>query len=134
MSLTGCFRKMGKNISPENRAAISAAAAEFRAKGMSNDEAAIAAVRAHDGVLSEQVAQLKKDQPKPAQAAEQGGTAVSRAADEVAKFDPDMLIQLEGMDAPMKVGDILAKVREEAASDVRDGKLLEVAAACDLSA
>jgi hypothetical protein len=65
---------------------------------------------------------------------EKAPSSVARAADDVHAFDPDMLVQLEGMDAPMKVGDLLARVREEAANDVRDGKLLEVAAACDLRA
>lgn len=67
---------------------------------------------------------------------EQSVTAsfVPKAADEVARVDPDMLVQLDGMDAPMRVGDLLAKVQEEARQDTLSGKLLEVAAACDLRA
>jgi soluble lytic murein transglycosylase-like protein len=64
----------------------------------------------------------------------QAPATVARAAAEAATLNPDMLVHLEGMDAPMRVGDLLAKVQEEAAQDVRDGKLLEVAAACDLTA
>lgn len=138
MSLTRCFRQLGKNISPENRAAIQAAAAEFRAKGMSNQEAAVAAVRTHDGVLAEKSASLKKSPPKAAAAAgaeggEPGQAGIARAAAEVATLNPDMLVQMEGMDAPMRVGDLLAKVKEEAAADVRDSKLVQVAAECALT-
>lgn len=43
-----------------------------------------------------------------------------------------MLVQLDGMDAPVKVGDLLAAVKEEAARDLEIGKLVEVAAQCAL--
>jgi hypothetical protein len=58
--------------------------------------------------------------------------SVERAAAEAEALNPDMLVQMEGMDAPMRVGDLLAQIKEEAANDVRYSKLLEVAADCEL--
>lgn len=57
---------------------------------------------------------------------------VASAADEVARLDPEMLVQLDGMDAPARVGDLLAAVKEEAARDAEMGRLVEVAAQCAL--
>lgn len=76
---------------------------------------------------------------EPPAAAAGAGTAgdvqaarVASAADEVARLDPEMLVQLDGMDAPVKVGELLAAVKEEAARDLEIGKLVEVAAQCAL--
>jgi hypothetical protein len=44
--------------------------------------------------------------------------------------NPDMLVHLDGMDEPMRVGDLMASLREEAVRTGRDSKLLEVAAQC----
>jgi hypothetical protein len=59
---------------------------------------------------------------------------LDRAAAEVSILNPDMLVQLDGMDAPVKVGELLARVKEEAANDAHDARLVEVAAACALRA
>lgn len=77
--------------------------------------------------------------PSEPQAAKSGDgegkapAAIERAAEDLQALDPDMPVLLEGMDAPMKVGELMAKVKEEARQDTLAGKLLEVAAACDLS-
>jgi len=76
--------------------------------------------------------------PSAAQEPRSGGAeaetspSVERAAADIEALDPEMPVQLEGMDAPMKVGELMAMVREEARQDTLMGKLLEVAAACDL--
>jgi hypothetical protein len=57
---------------------------------------------------------------------------IDRAAAEVSMLNPDLMVLLDGMDAPVRVGDLLERVKQEAASDVADGKLVEVAAACAL--
>jgi hypothetical protein len=41
---------------------------------------------------------------------------------------------LDGMEAPVRVGDLLAKVKEEAARDAQFAKLVQVAAECALTA
>ena len=49
-------------------------------------------------------------------------------------LSPDLLVQLDGMDAPVKVGELLERVKREAAEDAADARLVEVAAACALRA
>lgn len=66
--------------------------------------------------------------------ADPGTAAVSRAASEVAALNPDTLVMLDGMEAPVRVGDLLAKVKEEAARDAQFAKLVQVAAECALTA
>jgi hypothetical protein len=51
---------------------------------------------------------------------------------EIARLSPDMMVQLEGMDAPMRLADALEAVKTEAARDVQDVPLLQVAAECFL--
>ena len=51
---------------------------------------------------------------------------------EIARLSPDMMVQLEGMDAPLPLAEALAKVKEEAATEVKDAGLLQVAAECFL--
>lgn len=57
-------------------------------------------------------------------------TALDSATAEVAQFNPDLLVQLDGMDAPMRVGDLLEAVRREAADDAKEGDLLQAAVSC----
>lgn len=54
------------------------------------------------------------------------------ASDEIARATPDMLVHLEGMDAPMRVGDLLEYMRAAAAEEGRGARLVEVAAQCFL--
>jgi hypothetical protein len=51
---------------------------------------------------------------------------------EIARLSPDMMVQLEGMAAPMRLADALEAVKAEAARDVQDAPLLQVAAECFL--
>lgn len=43
---------------------------------------------------------------------------------------PDMLVQLDGMESPMRVGDLLAKISDETAQKKKAAKLVDVAASC----
>lgn len=63
-----------------------------------------------------------------------GAAAAGRAAAEVAALNPDLLVQLDGMDAPMRVADLMAKVKQEAAEEAQMAKLVQVAAECALTA
>jgi len=63
---------------------------------------------------------------------EAGQAAIERAATEVAGVDPNMLVQLDGMEHPVRVGDLLEAVRKEAADEKRDSRLIEIAASCAL--
>lgn len=51
---------------------------------------------------------------------------------EIAKMAPDMMVQLEGMDQPVRLADALAAVKEEAAREAADAPLLQAAAECFL--
>jgi hypothetical protein len=44
----------------------------------------------------------------------------------------DMEVRLEGMDAPVKYGELMKQIRAEAANDLQDAPLIEAAAACFL--
>ena len=81
----------------------------------------------HD-VIADALDQVKAESAaeKPAQA------AIDRAAAEVSMLNPDLLVQLDGMEAPVRVGDLLEQVKREADEEVRDSKLVEVAATCAL--
>jgi soluble lytic murein transglycosylase-like protein len=57
---------------------------------------------------------------------------IDAQAAEIARLSPDMMVQLEGMDAPMRLADALEAVKAEAAKEVADAPLLQVAAECFL--
>lgn len=59
--------------------------------------------------------------------------ALSRAAADLALQNPDMLVHLDGMDAPMRVADLLEQVAADAAAEKQDASLVQVAAQCALS-
>lgn len=59
------------------------------------------------------------------------GHAAAQAA-EIARLSPDMLVQLEGHDAPMRLADAIDAVKAEAARDAADAPLLQAAANCFL--
>lgn len=51
---------------------------------------------------------------------------------EIARLSPDMMVQLEGMDKPMRLADAMEAVKAEAAREAADAPLLQVAAECFL--
>lgn len=57
---------------------------------------------------------------------------LARESDAIAQAEPDMLVMLEGMDAPVKVSDLLAEVKAMADQEIADAPLLQVAAECAL--
>lgn len=59
--------------------------------------------------------------------------AIASAADEILRSNPDLMVQLDGMDHPMRAEDLLNAVREAAAEESKGGSLLEVAAQCAIS-
>ncbi|NOV24156.1 hypothetical protein E5S69_11600 [Cupriavidus necator] len=58
--------------------------------------------------------------------------SVDAQAAQIAKMAPDMLVQLEGMEKPMRLADALAAVKREAEAEATDAPLLQVAAECAL--
>jgi hypothetical protein len=57
---------------------------------------------------------------------------VDMQAAEVLRLHPEMLVHLEGMDAPERVGDLMERVRQEAVQESKEAQLLQVAASCFL--
>lgn len=58
--------------------------------------------------------------------------ALERQSAEVAELNPDLMVQLEGMDKPVRAADLLEQVKKEAADEARDSSLVDVAANCFL--
>lgn len=70
--------------------------------------------------------------PAPKTGANPMAASIDAQSAEIARLSPDMMVQLEGMDKPMRLADALEAVKAEAARDVQDAPLLKVAAECFL--
>lgn len=77
------------------------------------------------------------DSARPAAAGAKAGLVEDAAAaarvDEVMAQAPDLMVQLDGMDKPMRVDELLAQVKAEADDMLADGDLMATAAQCALS-
>lgn len=62
--------------------------------------------------------------------ADAAGAALGKQAAEVAELNPDLMVQLEGMDKPQRVGDLLEAVKKEAAEDAQEASFVETAVNC----
>lgn len=71
-------------------------------------------------------------EPGAAPAANPAAGHADAQAAEIATLAPDMLVQLEGMATPMRLADALEAVKAEAAREIADAPLLQVAANCFL--
>lgn len=60
------------------------------------------------------------------------GNALEAQIAEIGRLSPDMMVQLEGMDKPMRLADAMEAVKAEAAKEAADAPLLQVAAECFL--
>lgn len=52
--------------------------------------------------------------------------------EQIAAEYPDLMVQLDGMDSPMRLADVLAAVKAEADDMKLDGELMQAAAECAL--
>lgn len=59
-------------------------------------------------------------------------SSLDTQAAEIARLSPDMMVQLEEMDTPMRLADAMDAVKAEAAKEAQDAPLLQVAAECFL--
>jgi hypothetical protein len=71
-------------------------------------------------------------EPQPQRSEEVAASALERAVADVVKLNPDLLVQLDGMDGPVRVGELLERIKKEAAEDAKDSQLIEAAANCFL--
>jgi hypothetical protein len=67
-------------------------------------------------------------------AADPTGDYLATQTDRIAQTSPDMLVMLEGMDAPRPMSEVLAEIRAQADQEIADAPLLKVAAECALTA
>lgn len=80
-------------------------------------------------------AQAQADAPAAGSAAPKAGLVDDGAAMRVAEIEaaqPDMLVQLDGMDAPRPLSEVMAAVKAEADDLIADGDLMQQAAVCAL--
>lgn len=77
-----------------------------------------------------------QDGARPAAANTAAGLVEDAAAaarvEQIKAEAPDLMVQLDGMDAPMRVDELLAAVKAEADDLVLDGELMQTAAECAL--
>lgn len=132
MSLVKCLQKAGDFLSADDKAELLAAASRYRKDGMS---AADAAMRAVD----EQIAKVDKlIESPPAEVKPEGPAAEAEVASAEPRMDairaqfPDLMVQLDGMDKPMRLDDFMAAVKAEADEMAADAPLMQIAAECAL--
>ena len=142
-SLTSCLQLAGDVLPPEARRAVLARAQELREGGMPAAEAARQAVADTlagaksslseiETAMRDGVTLYEAPPPEtPAAAAEQQA-AMSRV-DQVLNDQPDLMVQLDGMDAPMRAADFMAMVKAEADEMAADAPLMQIAAECALA-
>jgi hypothetical protein len=140
-SLTSCLGAAGELLGVEARTAIARAADKLRKDGADHGTAAKQAVtdylKERSGALAEVETAFKdgvtlyETVPETPAAKAEAEAAVSRV-DQVVRDMPDLMVQMDGMDAPMKAADFLAMVKAEADELAADGPLMQIAAECAL--
>ena len=149
-SLTVCLSRAGDLLPPDVRAAILRRVEELRKEGGTDEPTmarrAIADVQAQQQASRQEVESAMRDGRtlyEPAAPREEGegsagaaptdkalATEMDQAAAQLEAMNPEMPIMVDGMDAPIPLREYMAQVRNEAAADLADAPLLEVAAAC----
>jgi hypothetical protein len=144
MSLTSCLKKLGKNVSAEDRAAIQELAAQNRKDGMAAQDAAVAAVRSHMDGLGTQMQALRDTKPGPDASAsasrgtqQDAGEAPSldtQLAQKLAAEQPDLRVVLPGSDEHITVAEAMQRIAEEQKQDGHWADLVNTAVQCALTA
>lgn len=122
MAMADAFRP----VAPRVRAVVEAPPARPRATGKEMLAAAGESTPATTPAPPKQSADSSSAKASP-----EAASLDSRSA-EVAAVNPDLMVQLEGMDKPMRASELLEQVKKEAADETRDASLVEVAANCFL--
>ena len=148
-SLTNCIKKAGSLLRAEDKAAILDRARELRSAGQKPADAGRQAIQEHLSSVRDLLGSSERQDvaPKPAPVEQQpdqtpasGGAATETPAD-AAQADrvsairaqyPDLMVQADGMDAPMRMDDFLAAAKAEADELAADAPLIQAAAECAL--
>ena len=98
-------------------------------------EDAAAARNAEKQAGATQTAEPAKPRPPiNAESSREQSEGLARAAVDLEAVNPDMPVRIDGMDKAMPLSEFMARVREEAAKDLEQAPLVEVAANCALRA
>jgi hypothetical protein len=84
-------------------------------------------------VKTEQPAAKQEEGAPGAQALPIEDPALDARATALEQSSPDLMVQLEGMDAPAPVGQLMARLRQELQQDMQEVPLVQAAAECFLS-
>lgn len=110
------------------RQAVGKAAQEARPAGETAPAAAPEQATAHTTADTEAGPAAPQQTLAPSSVA----SSLDAQTAEIARLSPDLMVQLEGMDKPMRLSEALEAVKAEADAEVRDAPLFEVAAQCFL--
>ena len=143
-NLTLCLREAGELIAQETKDAIIKRAAELRAAGSKPDDAARQAVEELAGQRQSKLAEVEQaategrtlyeDAPQPeTPAAKAEAEAMPTRLQLLEQQRPDLMVQMDGMNAPMRLADFMAAVKAEADEMALDAPLFEAAAQCALT-
>ena len=56
-----------------------------------------------------------------------------KEATRLALENPDVMVMVEGMDAPKPLSEVMAMIKKDLADDIEDSNLIQVAAECSIS-
>jgi len=56
-----------------------------------------------------------------------------KEATRLALENPDVMVMVEGMDAPKPLSEVMAMIKKDLADDIEDSNLIQVAAECFIS-
>lgn len=143
-SLTLCLREAGELIAQETKDAIIKRASELRAGGAKPEDAARQAVDEMAGARQSKLTEVEQaategrtlyeDAPPPATpAAKAEAEAMPTRLQLLEQQHPDLMVQMDDMDAPMRLADFMATVKAEADEMALDAPLFEAAAQCAMT-
>ena len=145
-SLTTCLRQAREFLADDIHDGNLKRAAELRANGSTVDEAKMQAARealqaVRDGRAEVEAAKAEgrtlyeplppEQQPKPAPAPEMPNMPPELVA--VSQQFPDLVVQMDGMDAPMRLAEFLDAARAESDEMMAEAPLYQLAAECALT-
>lgn len=112
--------------------AVKQAVAELPAKAAPKTDATAPKAAESASKAPESASNQPQSAPNAKAGANPMAASVEAQSAELARLAPDMMVQLEGMEKPMRLADALEAVKAEAARDAQDAPLLQVAAECFL--
>lgn len=82
------------------------------------------------GWKEESINRWISEQAQSREASPDLSASLEALAAEAAKHSPDLMVQLDGMEQPMRLADAMAAIRAEVAREMEHAHLIQVAAQC----